>query len=221
LLFKVFENEYKYLAPKSDAPLLTFGGDLLRIGEKQNFAEADLLWLSRDVFAIAECKCRYNRLDDMEDIRASLNKNLETAKQIGAQVVFLGVYTNLENYDSLFDLIQSFSEYSTENNVALHLIVNSNLYLWGDKEQKVKQIFNMANVELLLEYRDYFQRFNSFKSNQPYFLTDINSPQDCVPMPYPEVVIGERPRSYGGNMGAGNPYNIETLSEWEAAFLVS
>lgn len=128
--------------------LLTFGGDLLRIGENENFAEADLLWLSRHVFAIAECKSRYYKLYDLEEIRVSLSKNLEAAVQIGAQVVFLGIYTYLEDVNSLFDLIQSFSESSTEKKVAIHLIINSDLYLWGNRIIRLSEItFTLCNLK--------------------------------------------------------------------------
>ncbi len=201
--------------------LLTFGGDLLKIGEKKNFAEADLLWLSRDIFAIAECKCRYNKLDDMEEIRVSLTKNLETAVQIGAQVVFLGIYTNLEDNEVLFDLVRSLSEYSKEKKVALHLIINSDLYLWGEKEKKVTEILDMSNLRLLLEHKDYFEYLEKiawFKNDHSHFLSGC---EPCIPLPNPDIAIGEKPASYGGNWGTENIYDSEILSIWEESFLIS
>jgi len=208
--------------------LLIFGGDLHGINdeicESRNFAEADLLWLSRNVFAIAECKCRYNKIDNIVEIQDSLNRNLRTASQIGAQVVFLGIYTNLESFDHLFDLIESSLELSSEMNVALHLIVNSNLYLWGKKENKIDQIYIMNSEELLLEYKDYFDDLRKTKSDHCSDFSGFGSPESfkgCIPVSDSQLAVGEKPGSYGGIVGAGKTYNEEILSDWEKDLLAA
>jgi hypothetical protein len=117
--------------------------------------------------------------------------------------------------------VQSLSEYSKEKKVALHLIINSDLYLWGEKEKKVTEILDMSNLRLLLEHKDYFEYLEKiawFKNDHSHFLSGC---EPCIPLPNPDIAIGEKPASYGGNWGTENIYDSEILSIWEDSFLIS
>jgi hypothetical protein len=63
-----------------DNGVLQFGGDLLETGNDQVFAEADIMWLTRDVFAIVECKAWQSIGEkELKAIRQSLERGLITA----------------------------------------------------------------------------------------------------------------------------------------------
>lgn len=81
---------------------IQFGGDLFEPRQKNNFAEIDLIAIAGDILAIAECKY-FPKLDSEEQVQKALSssdgleKAIKVAERIGAQIVLLGVSTNLEN----------------------------------------------------------------------------------------------------------------------------
>jgi hypothetical protein len=147
---------------------IQFGGELLRFGEKTNFAEVDLFWLTGDAFIIAECKS-YNKIEqqniesipfwqiylfmwaveselysliryfsskavysqEIVEIKKSLEKTVDVAALIGAQVVILGVVTNSSELSDLFAVLVDAAQKAKERGIGVHLALNGKLHLWG------------------------------------------------------------------------------------------
>jgi hypothetical protein len=114
------------------AGVLQFGGDVFRGDERINGAELDLLMLSNDILAIAECKA-WNKLDEsgLVEVVASLRRLVALAPDIGAAVVFLSVVTD-EAPAELYAAVQNISEQAASQNVAVHLAVGSDLFINGE-----------------------------------------------------------------------------------------
>lgn len=109
-----------------------FGGDLTRSGEDNRFAEVDLLWLTHDVFAVAECKS-YREINDkgLQEIQASLYKTVyDVATPLNAQVVLLGVVTTVAHPD-LHAMVADTALKAKDHGIGVHLILNGSLYLRG------------------------------------------------------------------------------------------
>jgi hypothetical protein len=83
---------------------IQFGGDLFKPNERQNFGEIDLIVMAGETCLIAECKY-FPKIDSEEQIQIALNdtsglkKAIIIAKNIMANVVILGITTNLEKSD--------------------------------------------------------------------------------------------------------------------------
>lgn len=121
-----------YYIPHSG--FIHFGGELLRPGEKQNFAEIDLFWLTSDALIIAECKSYYN-IDQkgLDEIQNSLNKSINAANLIDAQVIILGVVTHSSNLADLFVVVADAAQKARNQGIGLHLALNGKLHLEGNE----------------------------------------------------------------------------------------
>lgn len=126
---------------------IKFGGDILHPGEQRPFAEVDLFWVTGDAFILAECKSYHKiKQEEITKIKDSLEKILEVASLINAQVVVLGVVTNSTDVSDLFATVAKVSKQAKEQKIGVHLALNGKLHLWGsvDKTEpwkvKVKEL---------------------------------------------------------------------------------
>lgn len=111
---------------------IKFGGDILRPSEQRPFAEVDLFWVTGDAFILAECKSYHDiKQEEIAKIKDSLEKNLQVATLINAQVVILGVVTNSFDISSLFATVAEVSEKAKEKKIGVHLALNGKLHLGG------------------------------------------------------------------------------------------
>jgi len=115
--------------------LIQFGGELLHPGDKENFAEVDLFWLTDEAFIIAECKS-YHKIEqkDIVEIKDSLAKTVEVAAQIDVQVVILGVVTNSSELSDLFSVVADAAQNDQNRGIGVHLALNGKLHLWGSPD---------------------------------------------------------------------------------------
>lgn len=128
---------------------MQFGGNLFRDGERRNFAEVDLLLLSGDAFAVAECKAWDSRGGDrLAAVEQSLRRTVNVAPELGATVVFLGVVTN-EPPAELFTMVQSLAAEAESKKIAVHLILNDQLHVSG--EENATDTIALGLSDLLLE----------------------------------------------------------------------
>lgn len=120
---------------------IQFGGDVLRETEATPFVEVDLLWLTDEVFAIAECKAyRTVGEDQLTEFETSLRSKVSVAPQLGAKVVILGVVAS--DVDArLFEAVTAIAEQAKGDGIGVHLALNGQLYLWGnEKHEDVRKI---------------------------------------------------------------------------------
>lgn len=144
--FRTNELAARFVGSGGDAVLMTvatlygfhfssvfqLGGELIKEGKIQG--EADLFWLAPELFALAECKSHY-RVDDeiAVQMEKSLTETIQMAKQLRADVVFLGI-TVVEGGDKVVELVSDISSRLTEHDSSLHLIMNDQLYLHGNQQ---------------------------------------------------------------------------------------
>ncbi|MBD2743861.1 hypothetical protein [Coleofasciculus sp. FACHB-1120] len=164
---------------------IQFGGELLRLGEKTNFAEVDLFWLTGNAFIIAECKS-YNNIDQqgIVEITDSLEKTLNVATLVDAQVVVLGVVTNSSNLSELFAVVADAAQKSKERGIGVHLALNGKLHLWG----------SVDGIE-------------PWKVRLEELQVDSSPPEE-------EWSVGESPKSYGFG-GLIESFDKNVLRRWE------
>ena len=111
-----------------------FGGDLSRIGSVSPIAEVDLLRVLAGRLIAAECKAYQEILDEhLEVIIQSLERTVEAAAQIRADVAILGVVTK-RFPNRLFEEVQRVAKTASERGIGVHLIMNGMLHLAGGIE---------------------------------------------------------------------------------------
>ncbi|EAZ89911.1 hypothetical protein [Crocosphaera chwakensis] len=122
------------------------GGELTNEGEKHNFAEVDLFWLTEHCLTIVECKSIYEN-GDPENISDKTRQRIneacnqfeklikEVAPLVDAKVVVLSIVTNL-SYSRIIEIIKinDLVNLGQENNIKVHLIVNWELYINGQNK---------------------------------------------------------------------------------------
>jgi hypothetical protein len=132
-----------------DNGVLQFGGDLLETGNDQVFAEADILWLTRDVFAIVECKAWYSIGEkELEAIRQSLERGLIAAVRTGANVLALAVST-ASSYDGVKELVSEFANQTQHIGIGVHLLLNGQLCVNGTGVEVPKEKLQDVRVAAL------------------------------------------------------------------------
>jgi hypothetical protein len=138
---------------------IQLGGDISRLGEKQSFAEIDLFILVKNVLILAECKS-WRVIDESKanDIIKHLEKVIETAVLVNAKVVVLGIVTTSITCD-LHSLVSDVAQNATEKGIGVHLLLNDIFYLWGQKENEIKEQWQLkvgllvVSKEKLLHYQ--------------------------------------------------------------------
>jgi hypothetical protein len=111
---------------------IQLGGDLTLAAGTQPFAEIDILSATRDAFVIAECKDRRDltRRAALEEVAESLSKAIALAPTVGAHIVVLGIVTRTSD-DELLRLVSEAAERAAQSGVAVHLILNGQLFASG------------------------------------------------------------------------------------------
>jgi len=161
--------------------------DILRISENRAFAEVDLFWLTGDAFILAECKICYEiEQEDILKIKDSLEKTVEIANLIDAQIVVLGVVTNSSELCDLFAAVADVVQKAKEQKIGVHLALNGKLYLWG-RVDGATETWKVRLEELQI---------------------DSNPPQK-------ECYIGESPTEFSHLRGSKEFLNEDVLRCWE------
>jgi hypothetical protein len=113
-----------------------FGGDLFKKGERTNFAEVDLFWLTNNVFGIVECKSYKNipkeTINNFRDTLVNLIDNV--AGEIGVHMIIFSIYFSEACDVGLYKLAGQMSKRAKQKGLALHLIVNNRFHKWGQTE---------------------------------------------------------------------------------------
>lgn len=125
---------------------LQLGGELTKEGEKHNFAEVDLFWLTEHCLTIVECKSMYDN-GEPENISDKTRKRIdeacdqfeklieEVAPLVDAKVVVLSIVTNIPNSRMVEILkINELVNLGQENKIKVHLILNWELYINGQNK---------------------------------------------------------------------------------------
>jgi hypothetical protein len=130
---------------------IQLGGDLIRLGENQPFAEIDLFILVRDFLILAECKsCRVVDEIKANEIIEHLEGVVETAILVNARAVILGVTTVLVDCD-LLSLVAAIAQTAAERGIGVHLLINDTFYLWGRGENQVTEPRQLRVGNLLIQ----------------------------------------------------------------------
>lgn len=177
----------------SSSSFIQFGGDLFPSNSKVNTNEVDLFWLTDDAFIIAECKSFFDLSEQtdaqklqkrIEKIRESVEKNINLAKRINAQVVLLGIATNFDEIPGLFEVVLSLAEFAETQGIALHLVLNGKIHLKGSSESFEPREIKVSHLLL---------------------------PEESMQN---EWSVGESPDNYGGTVGANGLCDQEVLRCW-------
>ena len=120
---------------------LEFGGKLFHPNQAKNFVEIDLFCVTEDTFILAECKS-INKIKDrdkldkkVDSIKEQLERNVEAATLLNAQVVVLGIASEIPELPQLLQAaVAEVAEKAEEKQVGVHLVLNWKLYLWGSEE---------------------------------------------------------------------------------------
>jgi hypothetical protein len=165
---------------------IKFGGDILHPGEKRPFAEIDLFWLTGEVFILAECKS-YNKIEPEKIviIKDSLEKTVEVATLIDAQIVVLGIVTRSHDLSNLFATVAEVSKKAQDKKIGVHLVLNGRLYLWGSVDETEVSKVRLEELQV-----------------------DDNSLEE-------EWNVGESPRQYGIGGELGQSFDRSVLHQWE------
>ncbi|MBE9127150.1 MULTISPECIES: hypothetical protein [unclassified Coleofasciculus] len=169
-----------------------FGGKLFHFDERDNFAEIDLFWLIKEVFILAECKS-INKIDDKEKldekingIKEQLERYIKAATELDAQVVILGVVTDIPNlHQSLLSAVADIVETAKEKCIGVHLILNWKLYLWGTEEVAELWRITLNHLKVIETHTE----------------------------PNQSVIVGQMPQQIRGL--SGELFNHEVLQRWE------
>jgi hypothetical protein len=145
---------------------IQLGGDISRLGEKQSFAEIDLFILVKNVLILAECKS-WRVIDESKanDIIKHLEKVIETAVLVNAKVVVLGIVTTSITCD-LHSLVSDVAQNATEKGIGVHLLLNDTFYLWGQKENEIKEKWRL-NVGLLVVSKEKLLHYQVVSVGEP------------------------------------------------------
>jgi hypothetical protein len=122
---------------------------------------------------------------DILKIKESLEKTLDVAALISAQVVILGVVTNSSELADLFTIVADAAQKSKERRIGVHLALNGKLYLWGREE-----VTELWRVKL-----DHLQVIETHQE------------------PKQSVTVGQMPQQRRGL--SGKLFNDEVLQRWE------
>ncbi|MDB9450494.1 hypothetical protein [Dolichospermum circinale] len=145
---------------------IQLGGDISRLGKKQSFAEIDLFILVKNVLILAECKS-WRVIDESKanDIIKHLEKVIETAVLVNAKVVVLGIVTTSITCD-LHSLVSDVAQNATEKGIGVHLLLNDTFYLWGQKENEIKEQWQL-NVGLLVVPKEKLLHYQVVSVGEP------------------------------------------------------
>jgi hypothetical protein len=176
-----------------ESAALQFGGDLLPIGEQNAFAEADLLWLTRDAFAVIECKA-FDRLDDAKraEIQESLERGLVAALRCDANFLVLAVAISPSAGDEIRSLVAGFASRTVHLPVGVHLILNGRMWVNGNTVEVQPDELRRVRISALAGVR---------------------------PTDTPASFEGDRaPSSIPG--GVRPSIDVEALERWDATYAV-
>lgn len=140
-----------FLSKLNPSRHIQLGGELLRLSEKQLLAEIDIFIFIKNILIVAECKSR-REVDEKKakEIIEDLNKKIETAVEIKAKVVVLGIVTASPVKFDLHSLVADVAaESAIKKGIGVHLLLNDRLYLWG--KQGVTNAWPVSVEELLVE----------------------------------------------------------------------
>ncbi|OBQ41870.1 MAG: hypothetical protein AN485_00935 [Anabaena sp. MDT14b] len=145
---------------------IQLGGDISRLREEQSFAEIDLFILVKNVLILAECKS-WRVIDESKanDIIKHLEKVIETAVLVNAKVVVLGIVTTSITCD-LHSLVSDVAQNATEKGIGVHLLLNDTFYLWGQKENEIKEKWQL-NVGLLVVSKEKLLHYQVVSVGEP------------------------------------------------------
>lgn len=141
-----------FLSKLDSSRHIQLGGELLRLGQKQAFAEIDLFIFIKNILIVAECKSR-REVDEKiaKEIIKDLTTKIDTAIEIKAKVVVLGIVTASPVQLDLHSLVADVAETAIEKGIGVHLLLNDRLYLWGKKANVVANAWRVSVEELLVE----------------------------------------------------------------------
>ncbi|WP_016950787.1 hypothetical protein [Anabaena sp. PCC 7108] len=170
---------------------IQLGGDLHKIGVENKFTDIDLFIIVKNVFILIECKSwQIINEENVKEIIEHLQKVIETAVLVSAKVVVLGVVTTSITCD-LHSLVSDVAQKATEKGIGVHLLLNDTFYLWGQKENEIKEQWQLNVMDLLVLEKDL--------------------PQN------PNVSVGEPVRLYSWNEG-DKLVNKDVLERWKQEF---
>ena len=114
--------------------LIQFGGDLYKGNEKSNFAEIDLVVLSREAFILVECKS-FGTIDNkaLTEIHESTSRAIEAASIVGATDVVVGVVAK-GNIEEIHPAIVKLVMEGKTKGIDVNLILNGDFFLHGASE---------------------------------------------------------------------------------------
>ncbi len=145
---------------------IQLGGDLHKIGEKDKFSDIDLFIIVKNVFILVECKFwRIINEENVQKIIAHLEKLIETAVLVSAKVVVLGVVSISVTCD-LHSLVSDVAQKATEKGIGVHLLLNDTFYLWGQKENEIKEKWQL-NVGLLVVSKEKLLHYQVVSVGEP------------------------------------------------------
>lgn len=167
---------------------IQLGGDLIRPGKNQPFAEIDLFILVRDFLILAECKS-YRVVDEAKanEIIEHLERVVETAILVNARAVVLGIATASVDCD-LLTLVAAVAQTAAPKGIGVHLLINDRFYLWSQASNEVTEPWQLTVDALLVE-------------------------EEVLQDP-PSICVGEPVREYSWQ-GGDRLVNTDLLERWE------
>lgn len=148
--YKLNELASHFLINGGDAVLMTaavlyqlmpdswiqLGGNIHRQREKKAFAEIDVIGLEADTLVLAESKS-YSQIKEqhIEQIEESLQKTIEVATLVNAQIVLLSITTASSNSElhTLHTVVSEISHEAKDSGIGVHLAINGKLHPWGEE----------------------------------------------------------------------------------------
>ncbi len=148
--YKLNELASHFLINGGDAVLMTaavlyqlmpdswiqLGGNIHRQREKNAFAEIDVIGLEADTLVLAESKS-YSQIKEqhIEQIEESLQKTIEVATLVNAQIVLLSITTSSSNSElhTLHTVVSEISRKYKNSGIGVHLAINGKFHPWGEE----------------------------------------------------------------------------------------
>ena len=131
---------------------IDFGGNLYKNTEDKNIAEVDLCCLSDDRFIIAECKS-IHRVDTekieikIQELQQQINNLvIRIASQIECRAIFIGIITDIVDSNQILEKLQEIVEESKKSNIGIHIIINWELFLWGENVPRKINSFSINDL---------------------------------------------------------------------------
>jgi len=144
--------------------LIEFGGDLIRLDEKDKPREIDLFALTGDFLLLAECKSRPEINESVADeIIQHLKRVVEAAALVKAEVVILGIAAGSVTCD-LHALVSNIALSADERGIGVHLLLNDRFYLGGRESEEVT---GRLSVHMLIPRNERADRQNSVSAGEP------------------------------------------------------